>query len=135
MCRFGPFLLTLESNLFSNSDHVTGWQGFIRVDNVTYNWMGGAPGASTVNQTSFEYTSTKSTFTFDVDGKVTLTATFLSPVHPTNLLQQSMQFSYLQASVKSADGDHHNVQVYSDISGGERVLFSSPFPPFPSARC
>ncbi|KAL1902968.1 hypothetical protein Sste5346_000880 [Sporothrix stenoceras] len=98
-------------------DQTTGWQGFIRVDNVTYNWMGGATSPNVVTQTAFEYTATKSTFTFDVDGKVTLTATFLSPVHPTDLLQQSMQFSYLQASVESADGDHHEVQVYSDISG------------------
>lgn len=112
----------LKANFVPNSDQTTGWQGFVRVDNVTYNWMGGAPGASTAIQTSFEYTATKSIFTFDVDGKVTLTATFLSPVHPTDLLQQSMQFSYLQASVESADGDHHEVQVYSDISGGKLVF-------------
>ncbi|ERT02943.1 hypothetical protein HMPREF1624_01247 [Sporothrix schenckii ATCC 58251] len=95
----------------------TGWQGFIRVDNVTYNWMGNAPGPQVVTQTDFEYTATTSTFTFDVDSKVTLTATFLSPVHPTDLLQQSMQFSYIQVSVKSSDGNHHEVQVYTDISG------------------
>ncbi|CAK7211354.1 hypothetical protein SCUCBS95973_001084 [Sporothrix curviconia] len=79
--------------------------------------MGGAPGPSPVDQTSFEYTATKSIFTFDVGGKVTLTATFLSPVHPNDLLRQSMQFSYLQASVESADGASHDVQIYSDISG------------------
>ncbi|CAK7201673.1 hypothetical protein SEUCBS139899_004382 [Sporothrix eucalyptigena] len=99
------------------ADEITGWQGFIRVDNVTYNWMGGAPGPSPVNQTSFEYTSTKSIFTFDVDGKVTLTATFLSPIHPNDLVRQSMQFSYLQAAVESSDGAAHDVQIYSDVSG------------------
>ncbi|OAA66608.1 hypothetical protein SPI_01184 [Niveomyces insectorum RCEF 264] len=96
---------------------ITGWQGFIRVDNVTYNWMGAAPGPDPVTQTSFRYTSTKSIFTFDVAGKIALTATFLSPVNPDDLLRQSLQFAYLQLSVKSADGSPHNVQVYSDISG------------------
>ena len=79
--------------------------------------MGGYNGPAHVSQTSFEYTSTQSIFTFDVAGKVTLTATFLSPVHPDDLLLQSLQFSYLQLSVASADGNAHNVQVYSDVSG------------------
>lgn len=84
--------------------------------------MGGARGPSLVNQTSFAYTATKSIFTFDVDGKISLTATFLSPVHPNDLLRQSMQFSYLQVSVESSDGNPHDIQIYSDVSGGEPTL-------------
>ncbi|EPE08170.1 glutaminase [Ophiostoma piceae UAMH 11346] len=99
------------------ADQIVGWQGLIRVDNVAYNWMGDYNGPAHVTQTSFEYTSTQSIFTFDVAGKVTLTATFLSPVHPNDLLLQSLQMSYLQLSVKSADGSAHDVQVYSDVSG------------------
>lgn len=99
------------------ANQIVGWQGLIRVDNATYNWMGAYAGPALVTQTSFEYTSTQSIFTFDVDGKVTLTATFLSPVHPDDLLLQSLQFSYVQLSVESADGAAHTVQLYSDISG------------------
>ena len=84
--------------------------------------MGAAPGPSPVNQVSFEYTATKSIFTFDVGGKVALTATFLSPVYPSDLFRQSMQFSYLQASVESSDGAPHDVQIYSDISGGKTTV-------------
>ncbi len=81
--------------------------------------MGAASGPAAANQTSFEYTSTKSIFTFNVGGKVTMTATFLSPVFPDDLPRQSLQFSYVDLKVKSSDGGSHQVQVYMDISGGE----------------
>lgn len=100
---------------------ITGWQGFVRVDGTTYTWMGAAPGPSTVTQTSFEYTSTSSIFTFDVAGKITMTVTFLSPVYPNDLVKQSLQFSYVDIAVKSSDGKQHSTQVYMDISGGESL--------------
>lgn len=79
----------------------------------------GAGGGTLVSQTSFQYTSTKSIFTFDVGGKVTMTVTFMSPVYPDDLVKQSLQFSYIDVKVKSADGSSHKVQVYMDISGGK----------------
>jgi hypothetical protein len=100
------------------SGNILGWQGLVAVDGVTYNWMGGAPGPAPVNQVSLEYTSTKSIFTFDVDGKVTLTVTFLSPVYPDDMARQSQQFSYISARAKSSDGAPHKVEVYMDVSGG-----------------
>ncbi|KAJ9156616.1 Glutaminase-like protein [Pleurostoma richardsiae] len=98
---------------------VTGWQGFVSVDNAVYNWMGAASGPSPVNQTAFEYTATRSIFTFDVEGKVAMTVTFLSPVYPDDLVQQSLQFSYANVEVRAIDGGTHNVQVYMDITGEE----------------
>jgi hypothetical protein len=95
-----------------------GWQGFVAIDGVAYNWMGGAPGPSPVNQLSLEYTSTKSIFTFDVAGKVALTITFLSPVYPDDMARQSLQFSYISAKARSSDGAPHQVQVYMDVSAG-----------------
>ena len=89
------------------------------VDGTVFNWMGGAAGPEPVTQTAFSYTSTKSIFTFDVDGKVEMTVTFLSPVYPDDLVRQSLQFSYVDVKVKSSDGSSHSVQVYMDISGGE----------------
>ena len=94
----------------------------VRVDGTPYVWMG-APlpdaGIANANQTAFSYTSTKSVFTFDIDGLVTLTATFLSPLYPNDLMRQSLIFSYLDVAVESADGSSHDVQLYTDISAGK----------------
>ncbi|KAF2705838.1 DUF1793-domain-containing protein [Pleomassaria siparia CBS 279.74] len=97
---------------------VVAWTGLIRVDGNTFVWMGSpieiqAPLAT---QVAFEYTSTKSIFTIEVDGKVSLKATFLSPVTPTDFKRQSLVFSYLNVEVSSMDGAEHDVQLYTDIS-------------------
>ncbi|KAK0707584.1 hypothetical protein B0H67DRAFT_494625 [Lasiosphaeris hirsuta] len=96
---------------------IQGWQGFVAVDGVVYNWLGSAPGPQLANQVSLEYTSTKSVFTFDLGGKVNLTVTFLSPVFPDDLARQSQQFSYISVKARSCDGAVHKVQVYMDVSG------------------
>jgi hypothetical protein len=91
----------------------------IRVDNETYLWMGDpVDPPKAVTQTSFQYTSTKSIFTMNVDGKVTMTITFLSPVTPADMKRQSLTMSYMDVSVQSKDGKAHDVQLYSDISAG-----------------
>lgn len=104
------------------------------MDGETYNWMGGAPGPALVDQVSVEYTSTKSIFTFDVAGKVTLTVTFLSPVYPDDMARQSQQFSYVSAKAKSADGNPHSVQVYMDVSGGMLSFYPSSIPSAPRKK-
>jgi len=103
---------------------ILGWQGFVSVDGVVYNWMGAANGPGPVNQVHLEYTSTRSIFTFDVAGLVGLTVTFLSPVYPDDLDRQSLQFSYISVKASSTDGAPHDVQVYMDVTGG------MPHPPF-----
>ncbi|KAI5922664.1 glutaminase GtaA [Camillea tinctor] len=95
---------------------VTGWQGYIRVDGSAYVWMGGYGGTGNADQTEFTYSSTRSNFVFSVDGRVELNVTFLSPVTPSDLRRQSLTFSYLEASVRSLDGDTHSVQLYADVS-------------------
>jgi len=89
----------------------------IRVDGKTYTWMG-APGPQSVTQKSFEYTSTRSTFTMDVGGFVEMNITFLSPITPDDQKRQSLVFSYLDVGVQSLDGHFHEVQLYTDISAG-----------------
>lgn len=79
----------------------------------------GAPGPQAVNQTAYEYTTTKSIFTFNVDDLVEMTVTFLSPITPNDFKRQSLIFSYLNVDVKSLDGNTHDVQLYADISAGE----------------
>lgn len=84
----------------------------------------GAPlpgaGVATASQTAFTYTSTKSIFTFDVNGQVTMNVTFLSPLYPNDFKRQSLVFSYLDVAVESADGNSHDVQLYADISAGKQ---------------
>jgi hypothetical protein len=80
--------------------------------------VGSNAAVSNVDQTSFEYTSTKSVFTMDVGGKVQMTITFLSPVTADDYKRQSLPLSYMQVSVVSTDGNEHSTQLYSDISAG-----------------
>ncbi|KAH7929420.1 DUF1793-domain-containing protein [Leucogyrophana mollusca] len=94
-----------------------GWAGYVRVDNTTYTFMG-APtvaGAEAATQKSVEFTSTQSIFVMTA-GPVDLTANFLSPVEPTDLVKQSTPFSYLSLSAVSTDGGSHSVSIYTDIS-------------------
>lgn len=100
------------------SGQVTALQGFIAVDGDVFNWAGAASGPSVATETSAEYTSTKTVFTYDVKSKVTLTVTFLSPVYPNDLVKQSLQYSYIDVSAVASDGASHDVQVYLDVTGG-----------------
>ena len=97
---------------------ILGWTGLIRVDNETYTWMGAPKSIPTANQTAYEYTSTRSIFTIEADGKVSLKVTFLSPLTPKDLKRQSLIFSYMDVEVSSLDGAEHDVQIYTDISAG-----------------
>ncbi|TAQ88111.1 hypothetical protein B7494_g3561 [Chlorociboria aeruginascens] len=93
------------------------WTGMIRVDGNPYLWMGFPPSRpASVNQTSFEYTSTKSIFTMDVGGSVEMVITFLSPLTPDDQKRQSLLFSYLDVAIKSLDGEGHQVELYADIT-------------------
>ncbi|CZR55322.1 probable glutaminase GtaA [Phialocephala subalpina] len=95
---------------------ITAWAGMIKVDNATYSWMGDIPNTQTVTQTAFSYTSTRSIFTMNVDGKVEMDITFLSPLTPDDQKRQSLVFSYMDVAVESMDGAAHDVQLYTDIS-------------------
>jgi hypothetical protein len=101
---------------------VTAWTGMIRVDGITYTWMGAPLGPSNVNQIGFEYTSTRSIFTMEVGGKVEMNITFLSPVTPDDMKRQSLVFSYMDVIVQSLDGAAHSIQLYTDISAGKTPI-------------
>lgn len=97
-----------------------GWAGFINVDGTSYVWMGepNVPNTrfnKTVQQ-SVTITATQSTFVMTA-GPVALTIIFLSPVEPTDLVNQSFPFAYMAMSAKATDGNSHKVRLYSDISG------------------
>ena len=94
------------------------WEGLVRVDGEVYNWMGDNFGQAMVDQVAFEYTSTRSTFTMDIAGKVGMKVNFLTPITADDDMRQSLTFSYLEIEVYNLDGARHDVQVYCDISGG-----------------
>lgn len=58
----------------------------------------------------------------DVDGKIRMNITFLSPITPGDQKRQSLIFSYLEVNVASQDGLSHDVQLYADISAGKGPL-------------
>ncbi|KAI1794379.1 DUF1793-domain-containing protein [Ganoderma leucocontextum] len=98
---------------------VLGWAGLAKVDGQAYVWMG-TPGIPNVNvtkatQKTLQFTSTQSVFVMTA-GPVDLTITFLSPVEPSDFVNQSLPLSYYSVSAASNDGKSHTVQVYADIS-------------------
>lgn len=78
-----------------------------------------------VKQTAFQYTSTRSIFTMDVDGKVEMDITFLSPVLPDDMVRSSLPYMYMDVGVKSLDGISHQVQLYTDISAGTSLTMAA----------
>ncbi|KAI0736382.1 hypothetical protein C8Q72DRAFT_909206 [Fomitopsis betulina] len=98
---------------------ILGWAGFVNVDGSSYSFLGSAAVSGAdfqqATQKSAEFTSTQSIFVLTAGG-IDLTVTFLSPVEPSDLLNQSIPFSYLAVSAASNDGDSHAVSIYSDIS-------------------
>ncbi|KAH8884348.1 DUF1793-domain-containing protein [Thozetella sp. PMI_491] len=108
---------TLPGNWATHwSGNIIGMTGFVAVDGTVYNWMGAPGGPGPVTQTDVEYTSTKTVFTFNVAGKIKMTATFLSPVYPDDLVKKSLQYSYVEVSAVTLDGASHSVNVYLDTS-------------------
>ncbi|KAK0490831.1 DUF1793-domain-containing protein, partial [Armillaria novae-zelandiae] len=72
---------------------ITGWAGLIKIDNITYSFLGTPAGV-----TSY----TKAT---------------QSSAQPHNLTKQSFPFSYIALTAAANDASNHSVSVYSDISG------------------
>jgi hypothetical protein len=81
--------------------------------------MGAPKDIERARQVAFEYTSTRSIFTIEVDDKISMMITFLSPLAPEDFKRQSLVFSYLEVVVESIDGADHDVQLYTDISAGK----------------
>jgi hypothetical protein len=110
------------------SGQILGWTGLVRVDNETFTWMGAPINIPSANQTAYECTSTRSIFTIEVDDKVILKATFLSPLTPNDLKRQSLVFFYMNVEVSSLDGSNHDVQIYTDVSAGKYTTAPDPYP-------
>ncbi|KAI9459208.1 hypothetical protein BJY52DRAFT_1119183 [Lactarius psammicola] len=101
----------------SNPTQILGWAVLVRIDGLTYSFLGNEPGLNgTVNVTDTVITPTQTVIAAQA-GPMQVNLTFLNPIEPGDWVKQSIPFSYLALSAKSLDGAAHTVQVYSDISG------------------
>lgn len=69
-----------------------------------------------IKQTGLKITPLKTIYTFK-DEKVELEVTFTTPLLPDDLKLLSRPVSYMSYSVKSVDGNKHDISVYIDVSG------------------
>ncbi|THU92894.1 hypothetical protein K435DRAFT_671243, partial [Dendrothele bispora CBS 962.96] len=97
------------------SPTINGWSGLVRIDGVTWKWMGNPPTGNATTIQSSQVTPTRSIFTLSAD-VMTLTITFFSPIETGDLTKQSIPFSYVSFECHANDNAEHDVQVYSDIS-------------------
>lgn len=108
------------------------------VDDTEYQLIGFAnmPNVSIATVQQVDFTATRTSFLLTA-GPMTINASYISPIEvctllssnhtmpytynvlqPTDLLRQSMPFTYFALSATSNDGNAHNLRVYSDITGG-----------------
>ncbi|KAK0239510.1 hypothetical protein EDD85DRAFT_452362 [Armillaria nabsnona] len=98
---------------FWTEKRILGWSGWIRIDGSTFELWGDS--GTETNLTSFEITPTRTILSIQAN-TTNVNVTFLSPIEPSNLVLQSLPFSYVYIDVESNDGQEHLVQLYSDIS-------------------
>lgn len=96
-----------------------GWNGFIRIDNVTYQWMGKSFGetvraGTNAKQLAMTYTATRTIFQFQADA-VLFNVTFMTPIWPHDYLRQSLPLSYLHFELDRVSAGNRSVQMYTDI--------------------
>ncbi|KAF9782928.1 hypothetical protein BJ322DRAFT_182840 [Thelephora terrestris] len=117
--------LTSASPSFRDSSSAVGWVGMIRVDKTSCGWMGYPQAKTKAVQKDMTFTATTTNFTMTCGG-VDLTATFLSPIEPTDLVNQSSPFSFLSVEVAANDGNSHSVWLYTDVTGEWLIRSNEP---------
>jgi glutaminase A-like protein/uncharacterized protein DUF5127/uncharacterized protein DUF4964 len=103
-----------------NTRHWTGVDqplaGLIRIDNVTYRYMGADPRqVPAMQQTSLEVTPLHTLYTFETAG-VRLQVTFFTAAFPNDLDALSRPVDYLTWSITSTDSRPHAVDLLLDVS-------------------
>ncbi|KAH9027633.1 hypothetical protein EDB85DRAFT_2291503 [Lactarius pseudohatsudake] len=92
----------------------------VRVDNITYLFLGNASTVNTtINLTDVVVTvsPTQTKLTAEA-GPMQIILTFLNPIEPGDWVKQSIPFSYMTLTAESRDGTVHAMQVYSDLNLG-----------------
>jgi len=95
------------------------WTGFIRVDNVSYQWMGDGFGKTVragenAQQLAMTYTATRTIYQFQADS-VLFNVTFMTPIWPHDYLRQSLPLTYMHFELDEASATNRSVQMYTDI--------------------
>ena len=116
-------------SIWSMADHLTDkdtrhWtgkpqslNGLVRIDGKTYRFLGDDDrDLPALKETSRSLTPTRTIVTF-TDAGVEMKLTFLDPDLPQDLVLISRPVTYVDWSVKSTDGQPHQVSVYMDASG------------------
>ncbi|KAE8223704.1 hypothetical protein CF319_g3301 [Tilletia indica] len=104
----------------AEGDFRLGLYGYIRIDGVSYQFMGNGfgnlvPAGSNAEQLSMEYTSTRTIFKFSAAG-VGFTVTFLTPITPTDYLRQSIPASYIHFELDDPSAaKRKKIQLYVDV--------------------
>ncbi|KAH9066369.1 hypothetical protein EDB87DRAFT_713658 [Lactarius vividus] len=103
----------------------------VRVDNITYLFLGSAPDVNTTVKLTNTLISPTQTQLSAEAGPMRTNLTFLNPIEPQNWVKQSIPFSYMSLTAESLDGAAHDMQVYSDLSvdwlsGNQMVIIKPP---------
>jgi hypothetical protein len=90
--------------------------GFIRVDGKAYRFLGAAPQVTQqARQISLDVQATQTIYQFAA-GPVHLTVTFTAPLLLDDLELLSRPANYVTFTVRSSDGQPHDVQLYLDAT-------------------
>ncbi|MBQ8207149.1 MAG: DUF4965 domain-containing protein [Clostridia bacterium] len=106
-------------------------KGILTVDGTKYRFMGKDDGTPALRQVSLDIDAFTSKYVFEGAG-IRLTASFTSPVIPTDLYYMTRPVSYLALTVKSLDGKAHKTsasvavseQICLDHAGDEKVVIT-----------
>jgi hypothetical protein len=102
----------------SRSTQLTTWIAAIRIDTVTFALLGDPlPQWKNATLLAVDLTATSCSILNQAEGMF-INMTFLSPITPTDLVRQTLPFTYLTVNVTSSDGAPHDVQVYTEITPG-----------------
>ena len=90
-------------------------RGYLTVDGIDYRFIGGGKDEQTLSQVSSDVNALSTTYIFEGAG-IRLTATFTSPILPTDFYYLSRPVSYLAINVTSTDGKAHKTAVKLAVS-------------------
>ncbi|KAL5536140.1 hypothetical protein ACEPAF_4245 [Sanghuangporus sanghuang] len=95
-----------------------GWYSSVVVDDTPYKLLAetNVPEIALANQTAVEFSATRTSFIFTT-GPMQINMSFISPIEPTDLVRQSIPFSYITMSASSIDGNTHNVRMFINTNG------------------
>ncbi len=128
LVTFDPYMsIWSEANTLT-SHRTRYWDGrvqslvsLVRIDGTTYRIMGTQPSsAPALPQLSVTVRPTTTIYQF-ANRKIDLTLTFTTPRLPAHLKTMTLPVTYITWTVKSADGNAHQVQVYDSTSSAIAV--------------